>query len=354
VLFAPAQDDTAVPVGWPPLLLAALAGAVASVPVIVLLIPYALHHQVGDWITGTFVLPQKRLAFASMSMPGWTSIVPSWPVLAVFVLACAGPADSIAVAAAVWAAAVALPLAAVRYGFAYQAIWESARALGALIPIGIAWLLLSRRVHDARTRSMLFAAAAVLAWASLNQYPFSAPIYFCYTTPLIVVAAVTAADGLPRRPARVLLPFAVMFGIFGIAIADRGDLYTLSHASGAVSHDAPLDLPRAHLYVSEHDASVYRRLIASVVSHYRGGTLIAGPDCPEVYFLAGLRSPSGALFDFFSESRPDDAAGWLKADVIIVNHQPGFSPPPSAPLMATLRREFPQGEEIERFEVRWR
>src|SRR5206468_6610634 len=102
------------------------------------------------------------------------------------------------------------------------------------------------------------------------------------------------------------------------------------------------------------EADMYRRLVAAMGARHRGGQLIAGPDCPEVYFLAGLQSPSGALFDFFSESKPDDATPWLKGDVIIINHEPEFSPVPSAKLVAALQREFVNGERIGRFEIRWR
>ena len=46
--------------------------------------------------------------------------------------------------------------------------------------------------------------------------------------------------------------------------------------------------------------SPMRRVVELVDRFVSDGQLIAGPDCPEVYFLTGRFSPSGALFDFFS------------------------------------------------------
>lgn len=287
-------------------------------------------------------------------MPGAAAIANAVPIVVLLATASASAQRYRVPSALLWTAAIVLPLAAIRYASAYQLIWQGGRALAALIPIVLAWLLLSGRIGDPRQRSIAFAVGTVLACASLNQYPFSAPIYFSYTVPLVVIAAVTAAGAIAHASMHLLLPMAVLFGTFGIAIADRGDLYTLGHESADVHLNARLNLPRAHLLVSESDARVYRRLVTSIDTHLRGGTLIAGPDCPEVYFLAGLRHPSGTLFDFFSESAAGDTARWLKGDVIIINHRPEFSQPLSDTLVAILRRAFVSGDQFGRFEIRWR
>lgn len=365
-LFAPAAATAAVLFAPPnghrnrtesarsPVVLAVIASAVSAAPLMALLLLYGSGRQLAEFFAGVVIVPQKRLAFASMPMPGGVALWMALPVVVLIVAACSTPMRvRRAGFAALWAAALALPLAATRSADAYRLIWEAGRAIGALVPIVLALMLISGRIDDPRQRSMVFAAAAVLAWASLNQYPFSAAIYFCYTVPLVVVAAITAVGVESSSCRRILMPLAVLFGTFGIAIADRGDLYTLGHNATPVRLTAPLDLPRAHLLVSDSDAHLYRRVIASVTQRVRGGSLIAGPDCPEVYFLAGLQNPSGALFEFFSEAQPDDPSRWLKGDVIIINHQPEFSPPPSAALVQTLRREFVYGEEIGRFEIRW-
>jgi hypothetical protein len=334
---------------------AMLAGAVAMLPLALLLLPYGVSGHVRDFLEGALVLPRKRLIFASAPMPSAWWMLTAFPLLAVAALAQAPAGWSSGAATAVaWTAAIALPIAALSDGRPYQLVWQSARALAALLPIVIAWQLVSGRVQDSRKRSMLFATAAVLAWTSINQYPFAAPIYFSYTTPLVVAAAVAAVDASPRLPTRAMLPWATLLVLFAVLITNRGDLYSLGQASAPVRLNVRLRLPRAHLRVGSVDAYVYRQLMMTLGERYHGGGLVAGPDCPEVYFLTGLQSPSGALFDFFSESEPDDVAQWLKAEVVIINHEPQFSPPVSPTLLKALEREFAYGQRIGRFEVRWR
>ncbi len=353
-LFFPRHGDSEPAEGRSPLASAMLAGVVAAVPLALLLIPYTLRNHLGDLVTGALFLPQKRLAFASMLMPSAWWMLTAWPLLGLAVLTSRARRSSNAVTGAAWIAAVALPVAASWNDESYQLIWQSARALAAVVPIVIVWLLVTGRVRDCRQRSVLFACAAVLAWTSINQYPFAAPIYFSYTAPLAVAAAVAAADVAGCLRTRAALPLATLLVLFAVLVQNRGDIHALGRLHAPAHFDTPLRLPRAHLRIGAEEAGVYRRLLATVFAHYRGGRLIAGPDCPEVYFLAGLQNPSGALFDFFSASRLDDAASWLKGEVVIINHGPEFSPVPSARLVAVLRGEFVQGEQIGRFEIRWR
>jgi len=72
----------------------------------------------------------------------------------------------------------------------------------------------------------------------------------------------------------------------------------------------------------------------------------------------GRYSPTGALFDFFGEDPAqfsrDDLTEWRKGDVVVLNLRPEFSPVPEDALKVSLRREFPEGQTIGKFEVRWR
>ena len=86
---------------------------------------------------------------------------------------------------------------------------------------------------------------------------------------------------------------------------------------------------------------------------------MAGPDAPEVYFLTGRFSPSGTLFDFFTdqvsaEGGLNDLPGLPGASVVVLNHGRRFSLGPSAHLAAKVRRMFPNSEGVGTLEVRWR
>jgi len=65
-----------------------------------------------------------------------------------------------------------------------------------------------------------------------------------------------------------------------------------------------LDIDRGGIRVSSFDDSQYEQLVAALRAHAKGEFTYAAPDCPEVYFLSGLRNPTRTLYDFL-----DDAAG---------------------------------------------
>jgi hypothetical protein len=334
----------------------AVASASAAVPVLILLSPYVLRHQLWDFVNGAILAPQKRLAFASMSMPPAWWVITAAPLVAlVLVDPERRPFMRSRIAmVSIWTLSLALPIAALVKTAAYQAIWQSTRGFAALLPAVICWRIAAAREMERSERARLFMAASMLAWLSLNQFPFAAPIYFMYVAPLGVVAAVALAERTGALRRETMLPWAALLILFGVLIANRGYIQNLGVAHDPQHFDTRLDLPRAHLRVGAGDARMYRALVASIGSHFPGGRLVAGPDCPEVYFLTGLVSPSGTLFDFLSDEDDDAARRWLTADAIVVNHLPWFSPQVPERLVADLRREFPHGERVGRFEIRWR
>ena len=330
-----------------------VATAAAALPVVCLLIPYVARHRIWDFIDGALLLPRKRLTFASMSMPPAVFIVAGVPLLA---LVFARRARLLG-----WTTAIVLAIAAVWSVVGYQIVWQSTRAFAALLPVAVACAFAaggrgsdSGDTLDPRRRTLLFASVAVLAWMSLNQFPFAAPVYFSYTTPLAVIAGIAAADTMSCLRARNMLPWSALLLSFGVLVTNRGDVHALGLMNVASRFDTPLNLPRAHLRVGQGEANVYRRLVSSIRAHLHGGQLTAGPDCPEVYFLIGSRSASGSLFDFFTGSESDEQARWLNAQVVVVNHGPQFSPALSEGFLTVVRREFDHAERIGQFEVRWR
>jgi hypothetical protein len=336
-----------------PFALVMVAAAAASLPVAGLLIPYVLEHHLWDFFNGVLLLPQKRLTFASMSMPSAMWILSGVPLLAW--LALGSPAGrsyrSALVKAATWIVALVLPIAALWNADSYQAIWQSVRAAAALIPIvACGWLIVSR-CRDPRKRAMLFASVTILAWMSLNQFPFAAPIYFSYVAPLAIVAAIAVADAVGVRAGTMLAPAAMLL-LFAVLCTNRETIHMLGVGHAPREFEFPLKLRRAHLVIDEGDAYMYWRVMMSVEPRLRGGRLVAGPDCPEVYFLAGSSSPSGTLYDFLSDRQSQEE--WANADVVVINHAPEFSPALSTDQVVKLRSEFEFGEQIGRFEVRWR
>jgi hypothetical protein len=277
-----------------------------------------------------------------------------------------GRQRSVALTLATWLAALVLPIYALWSVKGYQIVWQFARAAAALLPVVVACQLVSGRVQDRRKSRALFAAASILAWISINQFPYAGPVYFCYTAPLAVITAIAALDAEATIRRGTLRPWTLLVLMFALLNANRVYLGWLGVPAGPPEEevfswsrapersDARMGLARAHLNVGADDASVYGRLVSSIRAHLNGGQLVAGPDCPEVYFLAGLMNPSGRLYDTFTNRANDDPGPWLKAQVVVVNHVVGPSGAPSTGLLTALRRAFSHGEQFGQFEIRWR
>jgi hypothetical protein len=125
------------------------------------------------------------------------------------------------------------------------------------------------------------------------------------------------------------------------------------------------------LTVIAAEANVYRELVEQIQAHSAPDSyILAGPDCPEVYFLAARRNPSPVMYEFF---RP----GWfgepqtLLADldrrdvsVFVLNWLPAFSGRMPPALASALSTKFSSSRpidlatpnparQLERFRVFW-
>jgi len=346
------------------LLAPATALAAAAVPLLCFVAPYIFNGQIHTLLNGLFILPQKRLQFASMGMPS-----PEWLIAGVPVVVAvmkfpqlrrsSAVTDPRVAATAAGLVGVVLGLLSVYDRTSYQLTWHSIRGFAALLPIVSCWLIFSGRIEDPKQRGILFGFVSMLAWASLVQFPFGAPIYFCYTTPLIVIAAVVTAGNTGALRRTLVGGLAALLLVFSLAVMNRGYVYNLGQEYLSYDAGTALDLPRADLFVGGDDAATYRRVVELVRFYRVSGNLVAGPDCPEVYFLTGQFSPSGTLFDFFATDESETKGlqalpGWTDAEVVVMNHRPIFSPRLTTRAIRRIRRMFPNMEEVGPFEVRWR
>ena len=337
-----------------------LAIACAAVPSLLLLVPQIAAGKVGSFLYGVFVLPQQRLQFTTLSMRPASQIVAAVAALMWLTWSppALGPAQIRLINGLRWLAGIALVLLALRSPLAYAFIWAGICGTAALVPAIAAWLLIRRGVTDARMTVLLFASSGMAAWMSLSQFPFAAPIYFCYVAPLALVAGILVFR--QAVPVRRLSdgPTIAVAALFALLSMNRGYVWNVG-AFHEVQHlDTPLTLSRAHLHVAEDEAAVFNKLVPLVLQHAGSRGLVAGPDTPDVYFLTGQFSPSGRLFDFFSGqtgvTEDQRLAEWTRADVIVLFHGERFAPPLPESLVGRLRREFTQGESLPPFEVRWR
>lgn len=330
-------------------LVAPFAGGVA-VPLVVFLAPYTLSDSVAALWHGVFVAPFRRLDFAARGLPGTATLLGAVPVALLL-----GVLPLRRLPTWVWRLVMGILLLALIAFLilSRHAVWYSIRPLLPLVVLVGVWLLFRRGGEEAVSalrRQQVMLLLAVAALGSLVVFPFSRPIYFFYVAPLaaLAVLAVVASQPLPaegRTLAGVTLALYLVFSVVDTH-PSREPVQRLATARGG-------------LVVGARDAARYDSLVAVIRAHASGAYGYAAPDCPQVYFLAGLRNPTRTIFEFLADSGAGTARVLHALDehavpVVAINRQPLFSGPLPPDLLDSLAVRYPQADTLDQFVVRWR
>ena len=338
-----------------------LAGV--TLPIFLLAAPYLASGSLGDLYTGLFVTPRGRLESGYYGTAAPAAFVFAVPVLVVLLALrkrtrAARNAD---VAASVALGAVLLISTVTLVG--YLTMWYTTTSL---LPVGVivGVAVLARHADPgARARqTSVFLLLALTAFVALVQFPFGAPVYFCFVAPLAVLAwlAMFRHTPLHESSSRIfpslLLASIVAFGF----VVDHSVLYQDGTRPNGNPQTVILDSDRAWIRVSPTHRAVYLETSALLQAHARGRYIYAGPDTPEIYALTGLRNPTRSLFDYLDPSDSARGANLLRTlrshgvTAIVINAQPGFSRRLEPRTVARLRAEYPHHERVGAFDVRWK
>jgi dolichyl-phosphate-mannose-protein mannosyltransferase len=340
-----------------------LAGAI--LPVALFLIPYAKAHALGSFYHGVFVLPFTRISMAMYPPPRLYTLLALVPVAALLAFACySNRRESSVAGVAALAGFVTVLIASEHSDFVYRFAWHSAAtAIPVLVVAGV--LALSRggagwNLTDLR-RQQIFLILSATALCSLIQFPYSSATYFCYVAPLAALSALgilSSREPMPRLLPKLAAGFYVAFMM--LVVTPGFGLDSMSRWYQGAGAIVPLDIPRAGiLRVNSEQAYVYGRVISLVQQKAGNGAVYAGPDCPEIYFLAGVRNPTRMIVDAFEDyahetSRVLAAIDSTNPNVIVINRVPEVSTPLPGDLRQTLAARYPNKAYIGNFEVRWR
>ena len=165
----------------------------------------------------------------------------------------------------------------------------------------------------------------------------------------------------PVHPPRFVLATLILFYLlFALMRVTPSFVYNMGARYTPDAQTYRLNVERAGgLRVESSDAQLYDELIPFVQSHSSGKFIYAAPDCPQVYFLSGLRSPTRHYFDFAEDpaghtERILTAIQTLDINLVAINLKPTMSSPMDAELKSELDRRFPHSAEVGHFEVRWK
>jgi hypothetical protein len=321
-------------------------------------VPYVATGAVGALWAGVFQLPQRRLDSVRMIGPvgGWAHALPAALLVA---LLWRPPSLRTWIGRAVAATAAAVLAGVVATGSVDAVYTWTFRTLLWLPPLVCAAAAVVVVRAGTRAPPELPLVLAAFGLVSLVQVPFAAPAYFFYAAPLMVLLAVVAVGRDTRRLPWLggLLAATLAFTVLRLNVGFSPDLGFRYRPTAA---SAPLVLQRAMgIRVSPEDKADYEAVVRLVGELDPGPALYAAPDCPEVYFLTGLRNPTPTLFEFL-----DDPAGRRRrvlgaieragVRVLVIRPAPLFSPPLDADLLTELARRYPKSRQVGRFIVAWK
>jgi len=332
-----------------------------ALPLGLFALPYLGRGQLGELLNGVFVLPGRRVYFAAIRPPGPSTLLAALPLAALLVPWSRLSRRRLAVNIALLAGGLlAVFVVSGTSSWLYGRTWLSVRSLGPVAVLAGAYLL--ARADASRPQyGVLRQRQALVLWMlallCLLQFPFAAPIYYCYVAPIVVLAIAAIRPIHPTVPRSVTAIVVCFYIAFAVWRAHPGTVFSYGVSYEPDRQTEQLRLPRAGLMVTHDDQSTYERLIPLVEAHAQNGVVLALPDAPEVSFLAGRANPTRALFEFFDEPISSDSllalAGARGVTAVVVNGRPSFSPILSPETLAALRARYPSEEQVGQFLVLW-
>jgi hypothetical protein len=334
----------------------------AILPILLFSMPYWRHGAVPSLINGVFVAPFRRVLAIRVPPNGLLFEYPA-AVSALFIVQGAKlrgqPRRILSILLACFAA---FALVASRSNdFAY--IVGLTSALGAIPVLAVAAVLIlsaqrraqkSSGASDQQLALLLF----ITALFSLIQFPYSTPGYFWYVSPLVVLLAAALLSRFSHPP-RVILSAAGGFYLLFPVLVIRPQ-FIGAHARPDLSN-SPLQLPRAGgIRVTEKSAAEYMELIPFVKGLAGDHPILAAPDCPEIYFLSGIKNPTPVFYDSLEDPGSYqhaittllDRPNFLK--VAVINDAASVAVYHTQLLHLLAKSRFPNSRKIGSFTVYWR
>jgi len=334
-----------------------------ALPVALFLVPYAVSGALGDFYRGVFVLPQRRMSEAWLPLPPPATALVALPYATLL----AYPLFRRVVWKRTTTFLAAIPLAVLLvFGgkpMTYVLVWLSVRPLvPAVTVIGCAVLAQGTCSGElsANRRATVFLLLSVAGMVSLVQFPFSFGIYFCYVAPLVALAILAVVNVQVSAPVGLHIDALIFYLLFAALWNNTGFVRTMGASYIHIPQNQLLDLDRGGIWIDGVTESLYQTLVSEVRRHTTEGSYIyAAPDCPEVYFLSGMKNPMRTMFDFFDQAegrrqRVLAALDEKQVRVAVINIAPEFSSTIEPELLEEIARRLPNERSIGQFVVKWR
>lgn len=188
-------------------------------------------------------------------------------------------------------------------------------------------------------RVSVFIPVVFLSLCSLIQFPSAYISYFFYITPFVWMLLGRVVSSSSWHWPRSGLVFGIFFVLFGAIVLNPAPFLRKSFEA--------FDLPRASLAVPSNDKKIWCPLVHRIQSLVPNNKepIFAGPDSPEIYFLADRPNPTKILYEILEnqDSLERDILEAIRKThcrIVVVNLRPVWSKPFSRQFHIVLRQHF--------------
>ena len=327
-----------------------------ATPIIAFLIPYARSGTVWEFLSGVTSSAISRSARLGVVRPvGIENVV--WALPLAGVLAAAMYWDKFQgklIGAALGVGALVIIVRATQSFEILVAIWHSAAMLTPIVALLGAVLVWVRRKPGAQNklqRQQVVLLVSFAATCSLVQYPFAAAIYLSYSVPLTLLAVLAiVSTGKTQRGTYALTAVAGLYLAFGVVCLVPRYIYEITWIVGSMQ---TMQEPRAGGLKIE-EAVFFDSLAGFLRDHSPNGLMFAGNDCPELYFLSGLKN----VMRDDTGAPPEEILKAIQSPdlhLVVINDAPFFPGAAMWPeVKAEVMKKFPHSTRFGIFHVFWR
>ncbi len=325
-------------------------------PIIVFFLPYAREGTLWKYLFGVSSSTIARTVDLGVIRPlGVDKIMFVLPLVGMLAAAMYWEKfQGKAVGAALGLGAVAIAVRSTQSFGIVSGMWSSVAALTPIVVLLGAVMVWARRNRGRGTnleRQQVVLLISLAATCSLVQFPFAAPIYLSYAVPLTLLALVAiVATGKTQPGTYALASVVALYLVFGVVILVPSYIYEITYKVG---HMDTMQNPRAGGLKVE-GAEFFDGFSGFLREHSPNGLMFAGNDCPQLYFLAGLKN---VTYDDGGES-PEEILKAIQSDnlnLVVINDSPYFPSAVMAPdVRAEVIKRFPHSTRFGIFQVFWK
>ena len=272
-----------------------LFGITACVPLFIFALPYILQGNLDNLMDGLFELPKARLDHAAALPPNGVWCLASIPILLLTIFENKVPKSMILPLTSTIALCGACLCTLASTPLVYQSTFVVMQCSLPAIAVG-AWYC-----HRKRELPMpAIILVIVTACLGITQYPYSSGIYFCYCAPFVLLTLIGVIGRTTTYDKPLWLTFIVLLAVFAVARVNYTNPRLIGSRSQHFENNRSLQTTRAKLKIESSQQQEYDSFLQIIEKQTTiNEPILAGPDCPQFYFLSGRQNPTPQCYDLF-------------------------------------------------------